>query len=495
MAKFFTKKGGTSISKGIEDAGNETSGEETPLVDRTEHLIETVEDELGELTNAEDLAVASTEGFSGLVSMYAVGKASLKNGGLNRNGIMLLDIGCREIVKKFSYETNSKIYSSLEAFGGASSRERATVISLEGVGSTISNWFKNIIEFLMSLGDKIKGVMVKLFNSAGRMKKLVASTKAKAEGLSGSPNPKEYEDAGVAAALHIAGTVPVTGNLLTSVTAMAELVKSVNTGFTKNVNSDSISKITDFIGNFSDKAKIREAVNQFLAMQTNFEIPNLANDAKAASRKVSDTDKYDITCTAEMLGGKTIWSVKPKPTLLSSLEAYGLEEDPNNADNNAADATQDNKKKEEQDAGGAVTETKDYSGVKEALKAQINITDFDPEFDKTKVKAKISCFEKPDIIKCMDAIESSFDTISALNNAIVKSEEKRRALSAAAKKASSTNINDEDVNVKANASLAVDLLKAAAVSLDSFPAQAIGYIMTTTKNLVSHAEKSMSQYK
>ena len=152
-------------------------------------------------------------------------------------------------------------------------------------------------------------------------------------------------------------------------------------------------------------------------------------------------------------------------------------------------------KKEEQDTGGAVTETKDYSGVKEALKAQINITDFDPEFDKTKVKAKISCFEKPDIIKCMDAIESSFDTISALNNAIVKSEEKRRALSAAAKKAFSTNINDEDVNVKANASLAVDLLKAAAVSLDSFPAQAIGYIMTTTKNLVSHAEKSMSQYK
>ena len=75
MAKFFTKKGGTSISKGIEDAGNEISGEETPLVDRTEHLIETVEDELGELTNAEDLAVASTEGFSGLVSMYAVGKA------------------------------------------------------------------------------------------------------------------------------------------------------------------------------------------------------------------------------------------------------------------------------------------------------------------------------------------------------------------------------------------------------------------------------------
>ncbi len=495
MAKFFTKKGGTSISKGIEDAGNETSGEETPLVDRTEHLIETVEDELGELTNAEDLAVASTEGFGGLVSMYAVGKASLKNGGLNRNGIMLLDIGCREIVKKFSYETNSKIYSSLEAFGGASSRERATVISLEGVGSTISNWFKNIIEFLMSLGDKIKGVMVKLFNSAGRMKKLVASTKAKAEGLSGSPNPKEYEDAGVAAALHIAGTVPVTGNLLTSVTAMAELVKSVNTGFTKNVNSDSISKITDFIGNFSDKAKIKEAVNQFLAMQTNFEIPNLSNDTKAASRKVSDTDKYDITCTAEMLGGKTIWSVKPKPTLLSSLEAYGLEEDPNNADNNAADATQDNKKKEEQDTGGAVTETKDYSGVKEALKAQINITDFDPEFDKTKVKTKISCFEKPDIIKCMDAIESSFDTISALNNAIVKSEEKRRALSAAAKKASSTNINDEDANVKANASLAVDLLKAAAVSLDSFPAQAIGYIMTTTKNLVSHAEKSMSQYK
>ena len=494
MAKFFTKKGGTSISKGIEDAGNETSGEETPLVDRTEHLIETVEDELGELTNAEDLAVASTEGFSGLVSMYAVGKASLKNGGLNRNGIMLLDIGCREIVKKFSYETNSKIYSSLEAFGGASSRERATVISLEGVGSTISNWFKNIIEFLMSLGDKIKGVMVKLFNSAGRMKKLVASTKAKAEGLSGSPNPKEYEDAGVAAALHIAGTVPVTGNLLTSVTAMAELVKSVNTGFTKNANSDSISKITDFVSNFTDKAKNREAVNQFLAMQTNFEIPNLSNDTKAASRKVSDTDKYDITCTAEMLGGKTIWSVKPKSSLLSSLEAYGLEEDPNNADKKK-DEKETDKKKDEKETDGAVTETKDYSGVKEALKAQINITDFDPEFDKTKVKTKISCFEKPDIIKCMDAIESSFDTISALNNAIVKSEEKRRALSAAAKKASSTNINDEDVNVKANASLAVDLLKAAAVSLDSFPAQAIGYIMTTTKNLVSHAEKSMSQYK
>ena len=95
----------------------------------------------------------------------------------------------------------------------------------------------------------------------------------------------------------------------------------------------------------------------------------------------------------------------------------------------------------------------------------------------------------------MDALEPSFDTIGNLNNAMVKAEEKRRKLTDAAKKASSTSVNDEDVGVKANASLAVDLLKAAAVSLDSFPAQAIGYIMTTTKNLVSHAQKSMSLYK
>ena len=499
MSKFLGRLGSTTISKGIEDAGdNNTGGEETPLVDRTEHLIDTVEDELGELTNADDLAVSSCESFGQLVSFYAIGKDSLRNGGLNRSGIMLLQKGIESALKPITDYEQDKIYSSLESFGGAGSRERATRVSLEGLGDTIASWFKQIIDFLLNLGNKIKGVMVKMFNSAGRMKKLVASTKAKADALTGAANPKNYDDEGIALALHIAGVVPASANMVTAATAMAELVKVINTGFTKNTSSDSIGKITDFVGNFSDKAKIRGAVEQYLTMVSGYEVPGLANETNAEKRKVSDTNAYEITVTPEMLGGRCVWRAvaKANGSLLSGLESYGLEEDdPNMGDPEPAPKGPDTA------GGGATTdtapktETQDYSSVKGALKSQIIMTEFNPDFDKSKVKKNIVYFEKADIIKAMDALEPSFDTIGNLNNAMVKAEEKRRKLTDAAKKASSTSVNDEDVGVKANASLAVDLLKAAAVSLDSFPAQAIGYIMTTTKNLVSHAQKSMSLYK
>ena len=499
MSKFLGRLGSTTISKGIEDAGdNNTGGEETPLVDRTEHLIDTVEDELGELTNADDLAVNSCESFGQLVSFYAIGKDSLRNGGLNRSGIMLLQKGIESALKPITDFEQDKIYSSLESFGGAGSRERATRVSLEGLGDTIASWFKQIIDFLLNLGNKIKGVMVKMFNSAGRMKKLVASTKAKADALTGAANPKNYDDEGIALALHIAGVVPASANMVTAATAMAELVKVINTGFTKNTSSDSIGKITDFVGNFTDKAKIKGAVEQYLAMVSGYEVPGLANETNAEKRKVSDTNAYEITVTPEMLGGRCVWRAiaKANGSLLSGLESYGLEEDdPNTGDPKPAAQGADTA------SGGATTdtapktETKDYSSVKGALKSQIIMTEFNPDFDKSKVKKNIVYFEKADIIKAMDALEPSFDTIGNLNNAMVKAEEKRRKLTDAAKKASSTAVNDEDVGVKANASLAVDLLKAAAVSLDSFPAQAIGYIMTTTKNLVSHAQKSMSLYK
>ena len=500
MSKFLGRLGSTTISKGIEDAGNNnTGGEETPLVDRTEHLIDTVEDELGELTNADDLAVTSCESFGQLVSFYAIGKDSLRNGGLNRSGIMLLQKGIESALKPITDFEQDKIYSSLESFGGAGSRERATRVSLEGLGDTIANWFKQIIDFLLNLGNKIKGVMVKMFNSAGRMKKLVASTKAKADALTGAANPKNYDDEGIALALHIAGVVPASASMVTAATAMAELVKVINTGFTKNTSSDSIGKITDFVGNFADKAKIKGAVEQYLAMVSVYEVPGLANETNAEKRKVSDTNAYEITVTPEMLGGRCVWRAiaKANGSLLSGLESYGLEEDdPNMGEPKPAAAQGANTA-----GGGATTdtapktETKDYSSVKGALKSQIIMTEFNPDFDKSKVKKNIVYFEKADIIKAMDALEPSFDTIGNLNNAMVKAEEKRRKLTDAAKKASSTAVNDEDVGVKANASLAVDLLKAAAVSLDSFPAQAIGYIMTTTKNLVSHAQKSMSLYK
>ena len=500
MSKFLGRLGSTTISKGIEDAGdNNTGGEETPLVDRTEHLIDTVEDELGELTNADDLAVSSCESFGQLVSFYAIGKDSLRNGGLNRSGIMLLQKGIESALKPITDFEQDKIYSSLESFGGAGSRERATRVSLEGLGDTIASWFKQIIDFLLNLGNKIKGVMVKMFNSAGRMKKLVASTKAKADALTGAANPKNYDDEGIALALHIAGVVPASANMVTAATAMAELVKVINTGFTKNTSSDSIGKITDFVGNFTDKDKIKGAVEQYLAMVSGYEVPGLANETNAEKRKVSDTNAYEITVTPEMLGGRCVWRAiaKANGSLLSGLESYGLEEDDPNVGKPEPAAAQG----ADTAGGGATTdtapktETKDYSSVKGALKSQIIMTEFNPDFDKSKVKKNIVYFEKADIIKAMDALEPSFDTIGNLNNAMVKAEEKRRKLTDAAKKASSTSVNDEDVGVKANASLAVDLLKAAAVSLDSFPAQAIGYIMTTTKNLVSHAQKSMSLYK
>jgi hypothetical protein len=308
MSKFLGRLGSTTISKGIEDAGNNnTGGEETPLVDRTEHLIDTVEDELGELTNADDLAVSSCESFGQLVSFYAIGKDSLRNGGLNRSGIMLLQKGIESALKPITDFEQDKIYSSLESFGGAGSRERATRVSLEGLGDTIASWFKQIIDFLLNLGNKIKGVMVKMFNSAGRMKKLVASTKAKADALTGAANPKNYDDEGIALALHIAGVVPASASMVTAATAMAELVKVINTGFTKNTSSDSIGKITDFVGNFTDKAKIKGAVEQYLAMVSGYEVPGLANETNAEKRKVSDTTAYEITVTPEMLGGRCVW--------------------------------------------------------------------------------------------------------------------------------------------------------------------------------------------
>ena len=131
-------------------------------------------------------------------------------GGLDRNGAMILQIGMEQLCGRVGIEMSAGSAGinmpSMESFGGASSRIQATKLAMESVKETAKKVWEAIIAAIKRAGEWLKNFWKTLTDSnhrlkgrAEKIKAAVASVKGGAEG--------EIENAGLADKLHINGKV------------------------------------------------------------------------------------------------------------------------------------------------------------------------------------------------------------------------------------------------------------------------------------------------
>ncbi len=125
-------------------------------------------------------------------------------GGLDRNGAMILQIGLEQLCARVGIVPTAISMPSMESFGGASQRVRATQLALESVKDTAKKVLEAIIAAIKRAGEWLKDFWKTLTDSNHRLKArakkvMAAASSAKGEG--------EIENEGLANKLHIGGKV------------------------------------------------------------------------------------------------------------------------------------------------------------------------------------------------------------------------------------------------------------------------------------------------
>ena len=276
------------------DAPPAAESAETELLD----VAESAEEGAAEEAATEE----AVEAVEALESYATALEAAAENGGLDRHGARVLNIGLESIYSKLGF-SNAKAAVSLESFGGSSSKAGATTLALEDVKEKIKEIWKAIVAAIKRAIAWVKGHFDKMFGAAQNLQKRAKALQEKAKGVNGTPKEKTFENERLVKALHINGNVP------TNVAAELGKVAKVADGVFTSI-SDFNAKVGEEIleGLNADKhadtlAKLNVAPPAF-----NF-LANVGNPQAAGFGEPHEG--LDLIRSAEMMGNKAILSEVP----------------------------------------------------------------------------------------------------------------------------------------------------------------------------------------
>lgn len=132
-----------------------------------------------------------------------------KQGGLDRNGAMILHIGLEQLRARVGVTGGKVTMPSMESFGGASQRVRATQLAMESIAETAGKVWAAILAAIKRAGEWLKNFWKTLTDSNHRLKARAEKVKAAAAAAKGEA-AGELENAGLAGKLHINGKVEKT---------------------------------------------------------------------------------------------------------------------------------------------------------------------------------------------------------------------------------------------------------------------------------------------
>ncbi len=190
-----------------------------------------------------------------------------QQGGLDRNGAMILQIGLEQLCARVGIDASRSAVPmpSMESFGGASQRVRATQLAMESVTDKMKQVWAAIVAAIKRAGEWLKGFWKTLTDSNVRLKaraeKVAAAARsAKADGGA------EIENGGLANKLHTNGKVEKQfGHDFAEFTSFCEAMAG-----------KVIPAVVDYSG------KMAEAVAKSAADQEQADIPFRAADVKSA---------------------------------------------------------------------------------------------------------------------------------------------------------------------------------------------------------------------
>lgn len=129
-----------------------------------------------------------------------------KQGGLDRNGAMILQIGLEQLCARVGIEPTAMAFPSMESFGGATSRIHSTKVAMESVKETAKKVWEAIIAGIKRAGEWLKNFWKTLTDSNHRLKARADKVKAAAASVKGEAQG-ELENTSLADKLHRNGKV------------------------------------------------------------------------------------------------------------------------------------------------------------------------------------------------------------------------------------------------------------------------------------------------
>lgn len=189
---------------------------------------DSLETELAEVVSEQvegDAAQAATdeavETSEALESMILALEAAVQNGGLDKAGAAVLNVGLESIYGRVGL-VPKKPRPALENYGGASSRQGATQMALEGIKEEAKRIWEAIKAAIKKAIDWVVGYWNKFFGAAEKLKKRADALASRAGSTNGKVKESTFEDERLVKALHIGGKVPASVDLAKNVFTTAE---------------------------------------------------------------------------------------------------------------------------------------------------------------------------------------------------------------------------------------------------------------------------------
>jgi hypothetical protein len=233
-------------------------GEEAPAApieagaDSLEADLVEVNNDIVEIDNTEGAVDAAAEVAGEMEAATESLRIIASNGGLDRNGAILLNQMHASWNRRLGLPENHKTLS-VESFGGTAGRAGTTQLSAEGLAEKAGELWGAILEMFRNAAKAIVAIWNRIFDTATKMKARADKVVSAAGATKGEATSKTFESQKLAENLHINGTVNVGAAAQAIVqeasvlSAMANHAASFATGAAKSIEqggADALSFLT-----------------------------------------------------------------------------------------------------------------------------------------------------------------------------------------------------------------------------------------------------------
>lgn len=196
-----------------------------PAADSAETEIIEVNEGAADVVAADAGVEEAVEAATSLESYVVALESAAQNGGLDRQGAQVLNVGLTHIRKRMGFESADRMVVSMESFGQASSRMGANQRALEGIKDDLAKIWRSIVEHIKKAIEWIKGHFNKVFGAAEKLQKRAKALSEKAKGVNGTAKEKSFDNDRLVKALAVNGSVPSNPSQhIAKVRTIAELV-------------------------------------------------------------------------------------------------------------------------------------------------------------------------------------------------------------------------------------------------------------------------------
>lgn len=284
--------------------------------DSMENGLLEVQEAAQEVADNESAVDELTEVAEGLEEIADAVETAAEDGGLNPQAAEMLALGVESYTRRLGIE--SRVIPSLESFGGASNRQQATRVSLEGLRETIENVWNAIKAQIQKLITWVRDYYQRVWAAAPKIRKRAEDLLAKVDGLDGkTAKDKTVEAGGIVKALHLGGKFPA--DLGAEVKRVSASVKTALAGSNTEYTANAELIATGVEGVSADNSeKLIEGLKKFLGDST-----LLADTTSIGATNGPDAgdDRFgndvDVKRSAELPGGVAIFASSRKAAQLN----------------------------------------------------------------------------------------------------------------------------------------------------------------------------------